>query len=191
MKNKNVNHSIMKENLAFMIIKFITSLIGGVFFTFISIISVLCTLNALLSLSDENRIVFKRFAHAIGIIVALFGILLPFRGINPVPTLLSLWWTAFFFEYYFFTKFPQIQVFLLSVLSISFWVYYMNTEGVELFFMLKIGDFMIFVIAPIVVGLVMIARGSNNLIDQTQPKFPLRAFLAKMAILFKSAFPAK
>lgn len=188
----------MKTNLAFNILNFITNIVGETALVITLVLSLICTLKALLLLSEEYRVVFVRSMHACGIIIAIYGILLPFREtVHPIATILSLWWGVLFNDL--LAYFKIIQFLVLDITSWIFWFYYYSTpDGQESFFMLKIGDWLIFVLAPTLFGLVMLSKHSASLFDGGYKSYgsrhkeytlPLNAILTKLSTLLEKIIP--
>ena len=177
-----------KQNLAFQILNFITTCAGTVLFVIMFVLSILCALRALLSLAEEYRVFFRRFARSIGVLIIIFGLLLPFRNISSFPLLLSLWWGSFLFEYV--PRFQFVQGMSLIFLSWGYWIYFLTKYGKDLFFMLKIGDFMVFTVIPTTLALVMLSRGTNVLEGKRSgPTFPLSTILNKAELFLKTLIP--
>ena len=164
----------------------LTGLLGGSLFVVFAVAAVLCTLSALLALSDENRIAFKMLAKAASIALICFGIVLPLRSISFFGTVLAFFWASILAES--IPNFRVYQVAAASVLSLLFWLVQLVHSEAPL--PLNIGDFTIFVIIPVGMGLVQLSRGSETLSKQEAgPKVPLHKFLSMLNGLLVSAFP--
>lgn len=163
-----------------------TALIGGTLFVIFSIAAVLCSLAALLALSDENRIAFNMIAKSASFGLIGFGLFLPLRSVSIFGSLLALFWAAFLAEVV-----PQFRIYqfaVASVISVFFWVRHLATT--ESILPLTIGDFTIFVLVPIVFGLVQLSRGAQTLSKQDSgPKIPLHKFLSLLKDILESVFP--
>ncbi|KAK8894525.1 hypothetical protein M9Y10_022959 [Tritrichomonas musculus] len=186
------------NEISYRIINTVTEVIGGFFLTVAFIISVFCILNALLILADEYRVVFVRLMRGAGILIAIFGLLLPFRGtVNPIATIISLWWCALFNG--FLSNFALLQFIGLDIASWAFWCYYLtNVANEELIFLLKIGDFALFIVLPTVFGLILVSKNASSLdgdyksVRQNQKmqyQIPLRSIIAKFASWFEKLIP--
>lgn len=186
------------HEISFHIINIFTTVVGGFLLLVAFVISIFCVLNALLVFSDEYRTYFVNALRAIGILIAIFGLLLPFRQtVHPFATIIALWWCALFND--FIPYFELFQFIGLDVVSWVFWCYFLSVEeNEELIFLLKIGDFAIFVVLPTVFGLVMLSKSTNTLdgdykssrkSNKMNNVIPLRSLIGKLASWFRKLIP--
>lgn len=184
--------------ISFHIINIFTTVIGGILLTVGFTVSICCVLNALLVFSEEYRTYFVRCLRAIGILIAFTGLLLPFRQtVHPIATLIALWWCALFND--FIPYYELFQFIGLDIVSWVFWCYFLSVEeNEELIFLLKMGDFTIFVVLPTVFGLVMLSKSTNTLdsdykssrkSNKMNNEIPLRSFIGKLAATFRKLIP--
>ena len=184
--------------VAYQIINLFTTVIGGFWLAAAFIISIFCVLNALLIISDEYRNYFVISLRALGVLIAVFGLLLPFRQkVNPCATVIALYWAALFND--FIPSFQLLHFIGLDIVTWIYWCYFLSTEeNEELIFLLKMGDFTVFVVLPTVFGLVMLAKSSNTLDGDYKSSrkssnipnaIPLRSFIGKMASFFRNLIP--
>lgn len=180
-----------KMNMIDNILNFLTSLIGGSLLILIAIVSIFSSIAALLSVSEENRIIFYRFKRFYGVIILLFGSMLYFRGISFFATLLSFSWTLIFFEI--LPKFLLIQIILTTIGSLIIWIYYFCFS--DIIFLQIVGDILLFILVPFVISIVDISRGSELLSrkeksDCQRPTINLRSFLSKCYSYVEKVFPS-
>lgn len=172
------------------LLDFFTIVLGGGCVILLSISSILCSLSALLSISEENRFFFERTLKTVGILISFFGLLLPFRNITFFATLICFWWTSLIFNL--IPLFQIIQFTIASALSVFYWFYYViSSDDIAL---QKITDIIIFVIFPFIFTLTNFSRGADSLSvkDKTSapgPKIPLRSFNNKCIFFLNQLFP--
>lgn len=172
------------------VLDFFTALIGGVLTILLAVTSLLCSLPALLSISEENRFFFERALRTVGIVISLFGLLLPFRHISLIGTLICFGWTLLIYNLIPF--FQIMQLVILSFASLVFWVihiYHSNESALQ-----NIPDFVIYVIVPFIFTFVNLSRGSESLSakDRTntpRANIPLRSYTAKCYSYLEQIFP--
>lgn len=162
---------------------------GGTLFIGLSITSILCGLAGLLTLSDENRPLFKVFSRTISGFMLFFGGMLLFRPVSILGFVLAVWWALIICEVS--VAYRIVQFGFAIILSFIFWVrqIWYSRE----FFLVKIGDFSIFVIVPFVVVLVLLSRGSDRLggvnSESASVAIPLRKILGMLAECASMIFP--
>ncbi|KAH0788381.1 hypothetical protein GPJ56_007683 [Histomonas meleagridis] len=169
------------------VLNVITGIFGGTFFIVVAIASVFCALAGLLAIANENRILFTRLSKIVAIVIAVFGLFLPFRKVSAFGTLLAFWWGAQLFGLIPF--FELIQGIATFVISLIFWIKYHSSHKV--IFLQTCGDFTIFVIIPTIIKLVQLSRGSETLGEKSKsgPRIPLNTFLNKLGAWLKSIVP--
>lgn len=170
------------------LINIVTGIFGGIFFTFICIASILCGVSGLLALSDENRVFFVRLSKIIGIVIAVFALLLPFRDVSFVATILAFWWTLQLFDC--FKVFKLVQYVANIVASIVFWIRFYIKDQTSLFLQVC-GDISIFVIIPIVLKMVQLSGSTENLGGNNGNNLPIRKVLNKLSSWIKRTVPTK
>lgn len=168
----------------------ITSLIGGSLLILVSFISLFSSIAALLSISEENRIFFQNFKRIYGIVIASFGIMLHFRGISFLATLLSFIWASFFWDL--FSKWTLFQIALATFGSLIIWIY--NFCFTDIIFLQIVGDSLLFILIPFAIAIVDLSRGSELLSGRERsnshaPFINLRSFLSKCNSLVERIFP--
>ena len=161
--------------------------IGGTAFIVLLIAAILCSLSALLAMSEENRIAFKMVSDISSHALIGFGLWLPMRGISFFGTLLTVFWAIFLRDLV--SQYRLMQFIAVSVLTLLFWIAQLPKESGGL--PLTVGDYTIFVIVPILIGLVKMSGGSETLTKQeTGPMIPVRKFIYMLKSVLISAFPA-
>lgn len=169
----------------------LTTLLGGFLLFLIAFISIFSSVNALLAISDENRIIFSRSKRIYGIIILFFGLMLYFRGISFFATLLSISWTSIFFE--FCPKIIFFQAVFTLLGSFIFWIRFFYSNDTN--FLQIIGDSLIFITIPFVIAIVDFSCGSEILSGKGKtnydgPYINLRSFLSKCYSYIDKIFPA-
>ena len=172
------------------VLDFFTTLIGGGCIFILSIASVICSLTALVSISEENRFFFERTLKTVGIVISFFGLLLPFRNISFVGTLICFGWTLLIYNV--IPNFQVIQFTVISVSSFIFWaqhIFFSKESALQ-----NIPDFIIYVIIPFIFTLANLSRGSESLTSKdrtgaTGSKISLRSFNGKCLSLLDQIFP--
>lgn len=178
-------------NIVSNVLDILTSLIGGFLFILIAFISIFSSINALLSISEENRTIFYRLKRIYGIIILFFGLMLHFRGISFLATLLSLSWTLVLYQI--FPKILLIQIILTSLGSFIIWIYYFCFS--DIIFIQIVGDSLLFILVPLVISIVDISRSSELLSGKDKstyhgPYINLRSFLSKCYSYVEKVFPS-
>lgn len=177
-------------NFADYLLDFLTGLIGGGCVVLLSVASIICSISALLSISEENRFFYEQTLKTVGIAISFFGILLLFRSVSLIATLLCFWWTLIIYN---IIPFYQIlQFVILSSTSFVFWslhIFRSDDSALQ-----NIPDFIIYVILPFIFTLVNFSRGSDSLSSKDKmsyngKKIPLRSYLGKCYALFDKVFP--
>jgi hypothetical protein len=148
----------------------------------------MCSLSALLALASESRILYHRTSRCVGILVLVFGILLPFRGpVYKIGTPLCIGWALILFHAVKRAEF--IQGVAAIVLNIIFWGVNARSE----FSLLQIcGDFTVFVILPAVFTIVYLSRGFDLLGEKPRtggPVIPLQKLIARSAAALATVIP--
>lgn len=168
---------------------FVILFIGGIFTVAFIVTGILCSINALIALSIENRIFFQRLCRCVGIALCIFGFLLPFRQISFFATLLCCYWCALLFQA--IKEFQFYQGLGAIITSIIFWSINAHHESS---LSQNVADMVLFVVLPSVFMLVILSRKGNILGDHTgsnmkQPVIPLETWFAKLANLVKTLIP--
>ena len=175
-------------NFATKLFNFLILIFGGSFTTVFIAVGILCSISALISISVENRLVFQRLSRLVGVVVGVFGFLLPFRNISLLGTLLCCYWTVLLFQA--IKKFQFYQGIGAIAASLIFWSVHSHYESS---LAQIVADFVIFVVLPSVFMLVMLSR-TGNLLGQSdngnkQPVIPLEAWFSKLANTVKTVIP--
>lgn len=162
---------------------------GGIFTIVFSFTGILCAINALIKISIENRLFFQRICRLVGIIVLVFGFLLPFRHISLFGTILCCWWCSLLFQAV--KEFQFYQGISAIVVSLIFWI---NVTTNEKSLIQNVADSVIFIVLPSVFMLVILSRRGNLLGDQTgtsnnQPVIPLESWFSKLGIFVRKVIP--
>lgn len=159
---------------------------GGFTTSALAITSFFCTIAGLLAMANENRVAFKRTSRFMGVIIAIFGLLLPFRHVSIIATILSLWWTVLLFNAV--KKYEFYQSMANIILSLSFWIYHSSKAHSSL--MQTVGDFLVFLILPSIFIIVYLSRGYDRLSVQSEgPVIPLKSLFKKLNELLNKIFP--
>lgn len=164
----------------------LTAAFGGAFFAIVAAAAVLCGLAGLLALADENRVFFVRLSRIVGIVVAAFGLLLPFRGVHFAATLLAMWWALQLFG-----AVPKLQIAQYAgctVASLVFWIAFYRKEQTALFLQVC-GDAAVFVLVPIVLRTVQLSKSNEVLGGGGSGAVPLRRALSRIAAWVKRVVP--
>ena len=167
------------------LLELVTITVGGSLFVALCVCSVFCGLSALLALSQENPHTFKTIQKVVGGVMLVFGFLLLFRDISIAAFILSVWWEVILFEV--FPAQRVVQWACAMVLSLVFWG--QHTLRTEETFLLKIGDFTIFLIVPFVVVLVQLSRNVDTLTGQSGQVIPLQRVLGMLSEILAQCFP--
>ena len=167
----------MKSKLAWTIFNIITVSLGSVLTIYLFLAGTICSIYGLIQFSAENRIFFKRLCRIVGVIVVIFGLLLPFRDISFVGTLLCFWWGSFLFHL--IKKYEFYQGIGSIICNLIFWVYHLKHQQ-NISFLQNAGDIIIFVILPSVFVLVCLTP-RNALLDLSEgPSIPLDRWISKL-----------
>ncbi|OHT07926.1 hypothetical protein TRFO_05041 [Tritrichomonas foetus] len=177
-----------KLNFATKLFNFIILVAGGSFTTIFAVAGILCSISALIAISIENRIFFQRLCRFVGIVICIFGFLLPFRHISLFATALCCWWALLLFQT--IKQYQFYQGMAAIALSLIFWS---NNARHENSLAQNVADFVLFVVLPSVFMLVCLSRTGNLLGDtgshSKQPVIPLEAWFAKLGNLVKTIIP--
>ncbi|KAK8885329.1 hypothetical protein M9Y10_040775 [Tritrichomonas musculus] len=179
----------MGSNFATSLFNGIIMVAGGAFTVLFSITGILCAINALIKISIENRIFFQRICRLVGVVVCVFGFLLPFRNISLFGTLLCCWWCSLLFQA--IKEFQFYQGIAAIVVSLIFWV---NITTHEKSLIQNVADSVIFIVLPSVFMLVILSRTGNLLGDHTgssnkQPVIPLESWFSKLGLFVRKVIP--
>ena len=150
---------------------------------------ILCAINALIKISIENRIFFQRICRLVGVVICVFGFLLPFRHISFFATLLCCWWCSLLFQA--IKEFQFYQGISAIIISLIFWI---NVTTHEKSLIQNVADSVIFIVLPSVFMLVILSRKGNLLGDQTgtsnkQPVIPLESWFSSLGNFVRKAIP--
>ncbi|OHS94504.1 hypothetical protein TRFO_11142 [Tritrichomonas foetus] len=172
------------------LLTFFTVLIGGTIFILLTITTVFCGIAALLSIAEENRVVFMTSKKIVAFIIATLGLLLPLRGVSIIGTGITLSFLLSFFDV--FKVKNSIAPIASAVCALIFWIVHHHNSSEYL--LQVIGDFLIFVIIPTIFSLVNLARGAEFLSegdggDSKSFHFNLRSFLSKSYSLLITILP--
>jgi hypothetical protein len=165
----------------------IVLLLGGAVFFLMTIIGLLCITAALLGFAAENRLFFRKLSRSVGVLVAVFGILLPFRDVSLLGTILCFQWTTVLFHA--FPKFEFIQGIGALVLNIVFWS--INSARAKFFWQIVL-DILVFVILPGTFTLVYLSRGFDLLGEgpgSGGPVIPLQKWLTRLGAFLSRIIP--
>lgn len=139
------------------VLNFVVEIVGGGLTIAFVAIALILALYALQEIAEDSLVFFRKIARLVGVIIAVFGLFLPFRGISFLPMALSFWWTSILFEA--IPRFSVIQLAVNAVLSIFFWARY--TPNDEYGFFTRIGDWSLFLVLPIGFSLALLSRKSD------------------------------
>lgn len=166
-----------------------TTIIGGSVLICFVVAGCFCGLAALLTLSDENRRAFRMITVYVSVGLCGFGILLLLRPVPFVGSLLAFWWAAILGGVV--TDFLIPQAAIATLISFIFWVWQLAKSEVS--FILDVSDFTIFVLVPVILTLVQLSRGAQNLAsgkDGRGPQIPLHKLLSAMSDMLCWMIPA-
>jgi hypothetical protein len=170
------------------LLDFLVVLLGGTSLVVLLTSGIVCIVAALLVLASESRLLFQRISRGVGVIVLIFGLLLPFRdSVSRIGTLLCAYWTIVLFHA--IPRAEFIQGISAVVLSLIFWTANAHHEDSLLQI---VGDFTVFVILPSVPAVVYLSRGFDVLGEKPRtagPVIPLQKWLTKAATLLRKLIP--
>lgn len=161
----------------------ITCVCGGTLFIALCVCSVFCGLYLLLSISNENPQLFRTIRKVMSYAFCLFGLFLLFRSLL-LPFLLAVWWLVIINDILPAWRVHQFAVAI--VISACYWFWHITTTNET--FLLKIGDFTIFLVVPFVVVLVQLSQGAETL-GGNSPVIPLQKFLGMLSEILATIFP--
>jgi hypothetical protein len=162
--------------------------LGGIVFFTMIIIGLFCVIAALLGFAAENRLVFRRLSRTVGVLIAILGILLPFRKVSFIGTILCFEWTAVLFHA--FPKFEFIQGIGALLVNIAFWI--IQSRKIKSSWQI-FGDVVVFLILPGTLTLVYLSRGFDLLGERPNsggPVIPLQKWLSKLGSFISRIIPA-
>lgn len=162
----------------------ITGVVGGTLFLAFVIAAIFCGLSSLLKLSNENRNLFKKISKGCSFVILGFGLLLIFRKLW-FAFFLTVWWFCLMNEI--FPTQRLLQAGIAVLLSFVYWVRHIAKS--RAIFLLNIGDFTLFVILPLVIVVVQLSRGSDQLTGNSGPKIPLHNVLGMLSEMLETIFP--
>ena len=139
------------------VLNFVVEVVGGGLTLVFVAIALILSLYALQEIAEDSLVFFRKISRLVGVVVAVFGLFLPFRGISYIPMFLSFWWTSILFEAV--PQFSVIQLAVNAVLSICFWARYSPED--EYGFFTRIGDWSLFLVLPIGFSLALLSRKSD------------------------------
>ena len=162
---------------------------GGIFTLLFSFTGILCAINALIKISIENRLFFQRICRLVGVIICVFGFLLPFRHVSFFGTILCWWWCSLLFQAV--KEFQFYQGIAAIIVTLIFWI---NVTTHEKSLIQNVADSVIFVVLPSVFMLVILSRRGNLLGDQSgtanrQPVIPLESWFSKLGVFVRKVIP--
>ena len=161
----------------------ITCVCGGTLFIALCVSSIFCGLYLLLSISNENPQLFRTIRKVMSYAFCLFGLFLLFRSLL-LPFLLAVWWLVIINDILPAWRVHQFAVAI--VISACYWFWHITTTNET--FLLKIGDFTIFLVVPFVVVLVQLSQGAETL-GGNSPVIPLQKFLGMLSEILATIFP--
>jgi hypothetical protein len=177
-----------KKNAVRLLLDFLVAILGGTGLLVLFTTGIMCSLAALLVLASESRLLFQRTSRAVGVLVLVFGLLLPFReSVSSLGTLLCAYWAVVLFHIIHKAEF--IQGISAVVLSIVFWTINARNENSLLQI---VGDMTVFVILPSVFTVVYLSRGFDLLGEKPRtggPVIPLQKWLMKARGLLGRLIP--
>jgi hypothetical protein len=149
---------------------------------------VMCSLSGLLALASESRVLYHRASRFIGLLLFLFGILLPFRGpVYKLGTPLCIGWTLILFHAVRKGEFSQgITAIFLNLIFWTVNAYYEHSL-VQI-----LADYTVFLIIPSVFTLVYLSRGFDLLGENPNtggPVIPLQKLIAHAGALLVMLLP--
>jgi hypothetical protein len=163
-------------------------IVGGNALILLLIFGIMCSFAALLALASESRALYHRASRCVGVLVLVFGILLPFRGpVYRLGTALCVGWTVILFHAVPRAEF--VQGVAAVVLNIIFWASNARSESS---LVQVCGDFAVFVILSSVFTIVYLSRGFDLLGERPKtggPVIPLQKLIARSAALLGQVIP--
>lgn len=145
---------------------------------------IFCSIAALLHFSVYDRVLFKRVCRIVGIVLAVFGFLLPFRKISFFGTVLCMLWGFYLFDAY--NKYKFYQGIGVLIANTIFWIAYVM-KNMKSGLMQHFGDILVFIILPGVFTTVTLSKQNDSLENQNEIRIPLEAFLTKLGNVVQKA----
>lgn len=157
--------------------------LGGTMLVVLLCIGVVCCISTLLDIATENRHVYRTVSRGLGIGLAIYGLLLPFRREwNFLGVILLFWWNGLFFS-----LIPQYE-FQQAVGTVIINLVYWTGQASRQTLMQGVGDIAFFAVVPSIFVVVYYSVGSESLSGGAS-KFPLRTALSRLGHLVGSLFP--